>query len=221
MYSLACVVINTSYEGTLKSHLTAFVKPKPINTVAEVLEQTSKMIINIDEELTLFNQIVESSPVEAIRTLPEQRKVIGRNMGYLEFYDEALKGYPLIATDSFAKYYIRRQLSYSDGTTDMEIVPQRLTNYFFTWHITRNSRFYTLINKRLLQLNEAGFVDHILKYETENVEAIPIDKGQETLSEDDDVVQPLKLNMLLLLYGSFGFGTIISAIVFCWENVRQ
>ena len=104
------MVINTSYEGTLKSHLTAFVKPKPINTVAELLDRTSAMIINIDEELTLFNQIVKSSPVRAIKELPQRRKVVPRSMdmSYDDFYNEALKGYILIATDSFAKYYIRR-----------------------------------------------------------------------------------------------------------------
>ena len=99
----------------------------------------------------------------------------------------------------------------------MHIVPQRMTNYHFTWHITRNSRFQRIINERLLQLSENGLVDYILKYETENIESIPIDKDEENEGKEDETVEPLTLKMLLLLFGSYGTGIILSSVTFCWE----
>lgn len=222
IYCTACVVINLAYEGTLKSHLTVIKEPKPIETLTELATETSGDIIFINPELNDFLNILKTSPFEKLRTLSEDRNVVGRRTSYLDLFKEALQGHTVVSTGFLTAYEIRRQLSYADGSTDMRIVPQPFTHYPLGYHMPRMNRFNGLINKRIFQLIESGHIKEIFKKVLDKVEAIPLVRNVEdtSLSNLEVTLQPLDINAFLLLIGAYATGHILALIAFLFEYFR-
>ena len=80
------MVINLSYEGSLKSHLTVLKEPEPIQTLHDFAVHTTGDIIHINEELNEFKIILESSPIKSLRTLMKDRSVLSRSTSFDDFY---------------------------------------------------------------------------------------------------------------------------------------
>ena len=91
-YSIACLVINTAYEGSLKSHMTFVRVPDPIETLHEMATETSGDIVFVNPELNDLIMILKSSPISILNNLHETRNVVGRSTSYQELYRQPLKG---------------------------------------------------------------------------------------------------------------------------------
>ena len=220
IYCLACVVIQQGYENTLTSHLTIVKEPKPIETLTQLAVETSGDIVHINLELNDFFNILKTSPLERLRTLTEHRNVVARRTSYPDLYKEALQGHTVIASKVLAQYEIRRQLSYSDRTTDMRIVPQPFTSYPLGYHMPRMNRFNGLINKRLHQLIESGLIAQIYKRVVNKVKSVPLARKVDNLESHtlEASPEPLNLTAYLLLFIAYIIGNIIAIFSFFCEN---
>ena len=211
------MVINTAYEGSLKSHLTVVKEPKPIETLTEMATQTSGDIVFVNKELHDFKKILSNSPIKKMNTLVEDRHVRGRTGEYSEVHKEALRGNIVVNSEFFAKYEIRQQLSYNDGTTDMQIVPQWFVYYYYVFQMPRMGRLSGLINKRVFQLRESGHVGELLKRVVGNEVPVPLD-GEHAEVDGGFASKPLNLEVFLLLFIGYAFGMALALIALILEN---
>ena len=217
IYCICCVVINTAYEGSLKSHLTVTKEPKPIKTLTEMATQTSGDIVFVNKELHDFEKILRDSPFKKMNTLIEDRNVRARTVEYSEVHKEALHGNIVVNSEFFLKFAIRQQLSYNDGTTDMQIVPQWFVYYYYVFQMPRMGRFSGLIDKRVFQLRESGHVGELLKRVVDNEVPVPLD-GEHTEVDGGFTSKPLNLDVFLLLFIGYAFGVALAQIALILEN---
>ena len=143
---MSCMVINMAYESTIKSHLTIIKRPKPIETLAEMANKTTGDIIWAGKYINDLAVILKQSPIPEMRSLMNDRTVVAMRTSYAKVYGEVLDGHIVISSWFFARYEIIKQLSYKDGTTDVQIVPQGFTYYHYVYKMPRMSRFRDLIN---------------------------------------------------------------------------
>ena len=180
-YFLSSFVIHAGYEGSLKSHLTAVISPKPIQTLDEFAKSDSYSdIIFVNPELNDLIRSFKNSNITALTDIANNKIIRGRSVPIPKFYLEANKGHALVSAKDLLDFNIKRQLTYRDGTTDMQIVPQFLSGYPRTMHVTRMNRFSKLLNKRLSQWNEAGLFQQTLKWEVFRVKSNPLDHDSES-----------------------------------------
>ena len=217
IYSLACVVINTAYEQTLKSHLTIVKEPKPLETLEEMAIETTGDIVFPAKTLNDFRNILESSPIMKLRTLEADRNVVPMRTSYAEVHKETLQGHVVINSEFFERYEIIMQLSYKDKTTDMQIIPQWFTHYYYVFQMPRMSRFEALINKRLFQLRESGLLTELLQRVLDKAEPTPLDEHSEDHEDHDMSQKPLKLDMYILLFIAYFAGFLAALIAFVIE----
>ena len=114
IYSLACVVINTGYEGELKSFLTAVIYPEPIKTLKEwatrLDEYNDIVFIDVFEELVI--NVLESSADEDVRNLPKNKRILGRYTSFDKYFLLSLERHALVGTIIHNRYYIKADLTY-------------------------------------------------------------------------------------------------------------
>ena len=177
VYSMACLVINTGYEGNLKSHLAATVYPTAVKTLKDFTQQPFKDIIYLIAEEEGLIQVLRDSPILEMASLPDRKLIRGRdmNLDLVSTFLEPLKGHTVIATRIPTMYQIKRFLTRRDGTQVIQIVPELITGYPITIFLTRMNRFSPHINNRLSQWMEGGFFVIHMKWELENVQSIPFD----------------------------------------------
>ena len=220
VYCLACVVINASYEGTLKSHLTVVREPKPMETLEEMAMETTGDIVWPASSANDFYIILEQSPINKMKTLAEDRNIVPWTKPYSEVHKEALHGNIVINSGFFERYEVKKQLSYQDGSTDMQIIPQWFTYYYYVFQMPKMSRFGGLINKRVFQLSESGHLTELLKRVLDKEESTPLDEAEETNTLKDEfgvALEPLNLSIYTLLCIAYAIGITIGLVSFVIE----
>ena len=221
IYCVACVVINTAYEGTLKSHLISIKRPKPLETLAELATQTSGDIVFVNPEIHDFAKILQFSPIKALNNLQNERTVVARRTSYPELFYEALDGHIVVNSEMMLRFETKMKLSYADKSTDMYIVPQWFSYTLYVFHIPRMNRFFGLINHRLFQLAESGHFVELLNRVMDNEEPVPLDESiRDTIDEGYDVaLKPIKLSSFLLLFIAVAVGNGLAFASCFLENM--
>ena len=217
IYCMACVVINTAYEGTLKSHLAVVKEPKPLQTLMDMVAKTSGDIVFLDvNEGEEVKRLYRLSPIKVLNDLPEKRTMYPRRGTYTEVYWEPYNGNIVMTSEFLGRYEIMKQLSYEDGSTDMHIIPHRLASYHFVFHITRMNRFGQLFDHRLFQLVESGHIDELLKRVLDQEERVYLkkDNEDEPSNEFGLLLKPINLGVYRLLYIVYSVG-VASAFLSC------
>ena len=208
------MVINLAYEGTLKSHLTVLIEPKPIETLHDFAVQTKGDIIYVSE-LNALRDTLESSPIDKVRTLMDDRNVLARKTSFDEFYREPLKGKSIISSNTIFQYQIKRLLTNPDGSVDVQVVPQLISNYPVVFFAPRTNKFIKLINKRTIQLIENGLTMEILKRVVDNVESTFTSVTHSTKGQ----FKTPKLDDFRALFVGFVFGVVFAGICFLIEKM--
>ena len=216
-YSLACVVINTGYEGNLKSHLTAEVKPTPIKTLTEFVEnnhlykEAASVVVDDGEWIRIS---LRESSIEKVNTLPDIVDVRARrpDEAWGDFHKLALEGVAIANAKINLEYEIRRTMTKTDGTTDVQIVPQFLYGTPFSLHLARMNKFNDLLNHRVGQWFQAGLFNIHLKWGLENIDSIPLEVPIKPPWE------PLQLNLFRVLFGLYAVGIFLALAAFVGEK---
>ena len=235
------MVINLAYEGTLKSHLTVLIEPKPIETLHDFAVQTKGDIIYVSE-LNALRDTLESSPIDKVRTLMDDRNVLARKTSFDEFYKEPLEGKSIISSNTIFQYEIKRLLTNPDGSVDVQVVPQLISNYpvvcrtcavtntennnvnvenengiddSVVFFAPRTNKFIKLINKRTIQLIENGLTMEILKRVVDNVESTFTSVTHSTKGQ----FKTPKLDDFRALFVGFVFGVVFAGICFLIEKM--
>ena len=216
LYSLACLVINTGYEGNLKSHLTGTVYPPIIKGLKEFTEQPFKDIIYLMTEAEGLIQELKRSPIAEIAALPERKVVRGRTTDFVSTFFEPLKGHVLISTRIPTLYQIQKFLTRRDGKPAVQTVPEFITGYPVTLFLTRMNRFIPYIDKRLSQWIEAGFFAVHMRWELENVDSVSFEDETNYVGEGATWTA-LSVDNYRLLVGFFGCGITFALITFATE----
>ena len=154
-YGLACVVINTGYEGNLKSHLSAAVLPPPINTLEEFA------IKGVFEEIYYFASDVEVMEgmfrtTQALKNVPDKHPIQYAPLPLMEYVRLPLDGHAIIGAKSALQLAIIQQLTNKFGVTKVQVVEQMFTLSPTGFKQTRMNRFNKHVNKRIGQWFEAG-----------------------------------------------------------------
>ena len=216
-YFWGSFVIHVGYEGSLKSHLAAVIFPKPIQTLDEFARSDSYSdIIFVNPELNDLLHLFKTSNITSLVNIAKGKVIRGRSMSIPKFYLEANKGHALVSSRGLFEFNIKRQLTYRDGTTDMQIVPQFLSGYPRTMHITRMNRFSKLLNKRLSQWNEAGLFQQTLKWIMNGGKRAYLDDS-ETLRRSGTNFHRLTFGMYRLVSIFYLFGVTLAVIIFMFE----
>ena len=85
-YSLTCVVINTGYEGNLKSHLSTLVKPKPINTLVDFANNADfKKAIHLERNTNDIKREIREFPEPGFHKFADDPRLVPRDMTIVEW----------------------------------------------------------------------------------------------------------------------------------------
>ena len=218
-YSLACLVINTGYEGNLKSHLTAITYPPNVKTLAEFTSYPFNDIVYMQPDPNWAIQELKHSAVREVRELPERKQILGRRGDFLDVFHEPLRGNALISAGVPTRYQVRRYLTRADGSEAIQTVPQHIQGFPVVLHFPRRSRFVNHVNHRMMQWLEGGFFSYHMKWELLKIK----DKNWVPFYDPDYVAEgttwaPLVLDHFRLLFGVYGGGMVISIIIFVPEK---
>ena len=214
-YSLACVVINTGYEGNLKSHLMAEVKPKLINSLVEFVANTHlyKELATVNVETAWIDIALRNSSIIPVRTLPDIMKVRTRKQeeSWGDFHTLALEGIAIVNAKINLEYEIRRTMTKTDKSTDIYTIPDYLYGNPFTLHLARMNRFNELLNHRMTQWFEAGMFAIDLKWGLENIDSILLETTMKPVWE------PLVLDLFRGLFGLYAIGVTLAFFAYLSE----
>ena len=223
IYSLACVVINTGYEGNLKSHLMAKKFPKPIQDWRELYDQAHlyKGFYDVRSDGNVVEFLVRQSENPDIKRLQEVIEMWPKpeDVSWDDYHLYALDDYLIHNAGANLKYQIQRAMTKKDGTTDIQIIPKWLILNPYTLHLARMNRFNEILDHRLLEWFDAGMFQLHFKWGLENIESKPL--PEELDNSDEPVWAPLPIDLFRLLYGVYGAGVIIGFSVFLYELFRS
>ena len=222
LYILSCLIINTGYEGNLKSHLTANVDPNPINSLEEFVgerkDEYGDIILLLSDVSDIVKFWIRPSSVRGMSQLPDVKNIRPRDgSSTSNVFAETLNGHAISTLRRLLQYEIRRQLTKKDGTTDIRFVPGYLISHPITMHLTRMNRFEKLLNRRLSQWDEAGLFAWHLHMEIGQVKRLPLDGVEQ--AEFNTEWAPLPVSRFFILFGVYGFGFILSLVTFFAERM--
>ena len=210
------MVINIGYEGNLKSHLSAVVYPRPINTLEEFADAPFNNLIFVNRELNDLIRIMSSSSVDKIASLAnDSTRLLARRTNYSHFFWEAVNNHALIGAKHLFAYQIKRQLTKRDGKTDMQVVPQFLAGYPSVLHLGRMNRFTKVINRRAEQWIEGGLMQEHLKREINNAKSKPLEETD--LGYRKNNFDRLDLSVFRVLFAFFAWGITVANLAFIME----
>ena len=119
-YCLACVVINTGYEGNMKSHLSAIVLPPPITTLQEFAD------FGVYKDIIYLAPMIEQvyylfSIIPAMNRVPDEHHMRSISTSLTEYFYESLDGHALIGSRTLFKIKIVQQLTNQHGITKVQV----------------------------------------------------------------------------------------------------
>ena len=137
-YSLACLVINTGYEGNLKSHLAAINYPPQVKTLKEFAAQQFDKIVYLQPDATSVTEELSRHAILEVSLLPQQKDVIGRRGDYFSVFYEPLKvflcktirGLNGLLNSFLNTWFLERLLSFFLGICNFhfhDLILQRVT----------------------------------------------------------------------------------------------
>ena len=214
-YSFACVVLNTGYEGEMKSYLSSVVLPPPIDTLEQFATVTSyKNIVfqsaAVEQLQAYYSLVPELAPI-AHRIVPPPQSMT-------DFMYETLNGNAVAGSRAFFRIRIEQQLTNDFGITNVQIVPQMVITVPISFRIPHMNKFTKHIAMRTQQWLEAGLFDIQMKWEIERAEKIPLETGDDEYVEDKSSSwAPLPITMFRLLLVIYAVGMTFSVVAFLYE----
>ena len=223
IYSLACVVINTGYEGNLKSHLMAKQYPKPIQTFDELYNQAGsyKELIDLRADGNIVKWLIKANNNKRISRLDEVIEMVPKpeDVNWDDYHLFALEGNIITNAGSNIEYQIKRALTKKDGTTDISIIPENLILNPYSLHLARMNRFNEILNHRVLQWFDAGLFLIHYKWGLYYTKSLPLPEGLDN-SENASIWDPLPVDLFRLLFIFEGIGLTAGAIIFILEVLK-
>ena len=220
IYSLACVVINTGYEGNLKSHLMAKQLPVPIQTFDELYNQAGsyKEYFDVRSDGDVMESLIKGNQNPRINRLDEAivMKPKAPDVSWDDYHLLPLEGYIIHNAVTNLEYQIKRAMTKRDGTTDIQIIPENILLNPITLHLARMSRFNEILNNRLLRWFETGMFLIDFEWGLYYTKSLPLPPGTDN-SEQNVAWAPLQFDLFRLLIIVYGVGMGIGAAIFILE----
>ena len=216
-YILCCVVINTSYEGNMKSHLSATVRPAPVKSLQDFRKRAvfRDILTPYPGDVAVVSDLFKKRT--ELEDIPRRRIRFYEGTSLWDFVYESLDGHALVGSDSFLRESVSRRLTNKFGITKAQIVPESLTSFPISFMHGRMNRFAGHVNRRIGQWLEAGLFEAHWKWEVEKTESGPHREYDEFMADETNNVDPLNLGMFRLLFGMYGAGVIMAGMAFIFE----
>ena len=220
-YCLACLVLNTGYEGNLKSHLSAIKLPPPLKTLKEFAEDgTYENILFIAPDVKEIEGYFQIIP--GLEHIPEEHPILFLGIPLNELFYKTLEGQALVGSRTLFRIAIVTQLTNKFGITKVQIVDEMMTLYSISFKQARMNKFSNHMNRRIGQWIEGGLFAAQMKWEIERSNKIPLEvDDKEYVSDKSSIFNPLKLDMFRLLWGFYGCGTGSAFTVFLIELMAK